>query len=294
MKKTTVKKKAVSPTAKKVTEKKVASKPAAGDVAIEFAPYQTINYAEEYQVTGFHYAFMSKDKKMCHHWIKCRDFLQDALRNQLTGRNDAIYSFAYKPGKDPEVDTKVTRMLVKRIPNPNTPAAQKEFDEMMAGALRLINYYEKEHKLSPRSKMMKAKCTGNKDYVYYFQGPGVWSQGAVMIAMYTFLIRIGFFRPKFKDEKSLMKEYERIIADPSRSNDTRYLKTVYKNLHLALKYREKHMFKPKGWKKGDKVLFHDSPMGSFHHHSGIVSLSQGNTPEKKLNEEFRKIFSAGK
>lgn len=260
---------------------------------VEYTAYPSKSYAEEYQVTGFHYAFMSTDGKMCHHWIKCRDFLQDALRNQLTGRNDAIYSFNYQPAKDPKVDTKTTRMLVKRVPNPSGAAGQKEFDEMVKSALGLVNYYEKVHKITPRSKVIKAKPKNGTDYVYLFQGSGEWSQGAVMIAIYTFLIRIGFFKPKFKDEASLVKEYQRIMKDKSASNDTRYLKTVYKNLHPALKHRAKHMFKKPGHKKGDKVLFHDSVMGSFHHHSGIVSLSMFNTPEKGLNDEFRKIFAAG-
>jgi len=237
---------------------------------------------------------MSTDGKMCHHWIKCRDFLQDALRNQLTGRKDAIYGFNYDPATDPKCDTKTTRMLVKRLPNPANDKAKTEFDEMAKAALNLVNYYEKKHKLMPRSKLIKAKSSGGADYVYLFQGPGEWSQGAVMIALYTFLIRIGFFKPKFKDEASLMKEYERIIKDPSGSNDTKYLKTVYKNLNPALEHRGKHMFKKPGHKKGDKVLFHDSDMGSFHHHSGIVSLSLFNTPEKALNDEFRKIFGGRK
>jgi hypothetical protein len=290
LKKKVVKKKAQSPTAKKVIKKVAVS-----DIkTAEFTLYPTKNYAEEYQVTGFHYAFLSSDNKMCHHWIKCRDFLQDALRNQLTGRNDAIYSFAYKPNVDPKVETKTTRMLVKKIPVPPNEKAKKEFDDMMKAALALVNYYEREYKFTPKSKLIRATHPGTDQYVYLFQGPGIWSQGAVMIAMYTFLIRLGFFKPKFKDEKSLMEEYDRIMKDKSSSNDTRYLKTVYKNLHLALKYRDKHIFKPESWKKGDKVLFHDSDMSRFHHHSGIVSLSQFNTPEKGLNDAFRKIFSEGK
>jgi len=293
-KKATPAKKAAAKAPAKAAPVKKAAKAAAGSDTVDFSLYPTISYAEEYQVTGFHYAFLSPDNKMCHHWIKCRDFLQDALRNQLTGRNDAIYSFAYRPGKDPEVPTDVTRMLVKRIPTPSTDAAKKEFDEMMQAALNLVNYYEEAHNLGSPSTMMRATHPGTDQYVYLFSGPGIWSQGAIMIAIYTFLIRIGFFRPKFKDEKTLMAEYERIIKDKSASNDTRYLKTVYKNLHPALEHLDKHLFKKPGHKKGDKVLFHDSPMNSFHHHSGIVSLSQGNTPEKGLNETFRKIFSAGK
>ena len=301
-KKTPVKKTVAKKTvAKKTPVKKAAPKAAAappkaaaGIDTVEISLYPSKSYSEEYQVTGFHYALLSPDMKMCHHWIKCRDFLQDALRNQLTGRKDQIYGFNYNPASDPPCDVDVTRIAVKRIPTPNTDALKKDFDEMMLSALGLLNYYEKKHDLGGLSVMVKAKHSGNDQYIYYFQGPGIWSQGAVMIAMYTFLIRIGHFKPQFTDEKSLRAAYESIISHSSKSNDTRYLKTVYKNLDLALEHREKHLFIKPGAKKGDKVLFHDSPMSSFHHHSGIVSLSQFNTPEKGLNDEFRKIFSAAK
>ena len=255
---------------------------------IEVKPYATRSYCEEYQVTGFHYAFMSANNEMCHHWIKCRDFLQDALRNQLTGRSDAIYSFTWKPGKDPKIETKRTLMLVKRVPDPKSDKERKDFDEMMKSALKLVNHYEKAHKLTPRSKIVKVSM--GSQYPYLFTGPGIWSQGAIMIAIYTFLIRVGHFKLKFTDEESLVKAYEGIINGKTQTNDTRYLRIVYKNLHKAIEHRKDHLFKKPGWKKGDKVLFHNSPMNSFHHHSGIVSLSQFNTPEKGLNEKFRKIF----
>jgi len=284
-------------TKKKAVKKKVLSKPAATKAApkvIEFSLYPTKSYSEEYQVTGFHYAFMSADNKMCHHWIKCRDFLQDALRNQLTGRKDQIYSFNYNPDTDPKVETKRTLMLVKRV-GKTTEDSKTEFALMMKSALQLVNHYEKMYKFTPRSTLIRTKHngTGPDQDVYLFQGPGIWSQGAIMIAIYTFLIRLGHFKPEFKTDDELMAEYERIIKDKSNSNDTKYLKTVYKNLHPALEHRDKHLFKKPGYKKGDKVLFHDSPMNSFHHHSGIVSLSQFNTPVKELNDEFRRIFKSG-
>lgn len=259
---------------------------------VDVKPYPSKHYAEEYQVTGFHYAFMSANNEMCHHWIKCRDFLQDALRNQLTGRSDIIYSFTWRPGQDPEIETARTLMLVKRIPDDKDAAKQKDFDGMMKSALKLINHYEDAHGFKPKSKIAKVNLPGQ--YPYLFTGPGIWSQGSVMIAVYTFLIRLGHFKLNFKDETSLMEEYERIIKGQKQTNDTRYLKTVYKNLHLALEHREKHLFKPVGWKKGQKVLFHDSNLNSFHHHSGIVSLSMFNTPVKELNDEFRKIFGGNK
>ena len=260
---------------------------------VKIKPYQNKRYAEEGQITGFHYAFISTKGEMCHHWIKCRDFLQDALRNQLTCRADAIYSFHYQPKSDPVVDTARTRMLVKRIPHPTNAQNKKEFDDMMRSALKLINHYEVKYKLTPRSKFIKAEMPGDQ-YPYLFVGPGVWSQGPVMISIYTFLIRLGYFKPVFKDSKSLMMAYEKIMNGGQQTNDTRYLKVVHKNFDPALKHMEDHLFKPPGWKKGQKVLFHDSPMNSFHHHSGIVRLSQFGTPETKLNEKFRRIFGAKK
>jgi hypothetical protein len=252
--------------------------------------YPNKSYSEEYQVTGMHYAFVSSPTNgnaMCHWWIKCRDFLQDALRNQLTGRNDQIYSFAYKPGVDPDVDTARTRMMVKIVPQPQNDEQKKDFDEKMAAGLKIINHYEKKYDFKPLSKIVKVN---HKDYPALFIGPGIWSQGSVMISMYTFFIRLGHWKLKFKTEVGLVKQYENIIgvSSDNQTNDTRYLKTTYKNFHPALENLKLHLFKQAGEKK---VLFHDSAMSGFHHHSGIVSLSQGNTPEKPLNDKFRKIFS---
>jgi len=267
----------------------VAAKSASKTVKVK--PYASKHYAEEGQITGFHYVFLSNQNEMCHHWIKCRDFLQDALRNQLTGRADQIYSFHYQPGKDPKVDTARTRMLVKRIPCPNNAATKKEFNEMMMSALQLVNHYERKYKFTPISKFVKAEMPGEQ-YPYLFVGPGVWSQGSIMISIYTFLIRLGYFRPVFKDSASLIKAYEKIISGKQQTNDTRYLKVVHKNFDPALKHLADHLFKPPGWEKGDKILFHDSVMSSFHHHSGIVRLSQFGTPVAELNDKFRKVFGA--
>jgi hypothetical protein len=267
-------------------EKAVKAEPAAvkAPEIIDVKMYPNKSYAEEYQVTGFHYAFVSKDNQMCHWWVKCRDFLQDALRNQLTGRVDQIYSFRYDPKSDPAVDTETTRMMVKRVPKP-AGAGQLEFDEMMAAGLNIIHHYENKYGLKPLSKIVRVN---HADYPVLFVGPGIWSQGPVMISIYTFFIRLGYWKPKFKDESSLISAYEGIINAGKQTNDTRYLKTVYKNLDKAFENMDKHLFKQKGQ---SKILFHDSPMSNFHHHSGIVSLSQFNTPVAELNNEFRKIFS---
>lgn len=255
------------------------------EVKVEFYPDKKM--AEEYQVTGFHYAFLSSPKdgnKMCHAWIKCRDFLQDAVRNHYTGRNDSIYSFTYNPKKDPKLDLTKTRMLVKRVPHPNTDALRKEFDEMMKCSLRLINHYEKAADIKLMSKLMKVN--DDKMYSCLFVGSGEWTRSSVLISLYTFLIRLGHKKIKFKDEEELVTAYKELLNPKNKqTNDTRYLATTYKHFHKVLEHRKELMFKQES-----EILFGNNPMDRFHHNSGIVRLCQFGTSEKSVNDKFREIL----
>lgn len=240
--------------------------------AIKVQTYPNKGYSEEYQITGFHYAFLSTPEdgsRMCHWWVKCRDFLQDALRNQLTGRNDQIYSFAYRPNEDPPVDTARTRMLVKRVPNPVSTEQIKEFAEMMASGLKLVNYYEKKYKLTPVSKLVAVEQADNP---VLFVGPGIWSKGPVMIGLYTFLIRLGYWKHIFTEKEGPEKVFQAIMAMEGieETNDVRYLRTIHPYIDKMLKHRDLHLFKPSGKKE---IRFATTKMSSFHHHSGPVSLA---------------------
>ncbi|MGD9160885.1 MAG: hypothetical protein PVG39_20875 [Desulfobacteraceae bacterium] len=251
---------------------------------VVFTPYPKVHYAEEYQTTGFQFAFMSKDNKMCHDWIICRDFLQDALRNQLTGRDDEIYSFHYKPGIDPKLETTRTLMLMSK-----EGADASEFKAMLKSAVKLVNHYETRHKLTPLTKMLKAKSAGEPGRIcYLLKGPGAWSKSPVMISLYTFLIRIGYLKLDFKDHKELMAVFKELSSGSGR--DHNYLKQTYEKFDLMIKHRSKHNFKKRGYKKGDNIRFQDDSIHNFHHNSGIVKLAQLNVSDKSVNEEFRKIF----
>lgn len=254
------------------------------EVKVEF--YKDKPMSEEYQVTGFHYAFLSENNKMCHPWIKCRDFLQDALRNQLTGRNDQIYSFTYKPGSDPEIDTVNTRMMVKRIPHPVTDEQLKEFEEMMTHALELIRHYEDTSDMTPKTELIKV--ADDSIHPYLFVGPGEWSQSSVLISLYTFLIRLGYKKIAFKNGEELANAYVKLIEDKeNQTNDTRYLKLVHNHIYNVLKSRGETMFK----QKDGEIMFQDTPMSNFHHNSGIVSLCGFRTPDTKLNSKFKSILT---
>jgi hypothetical protein len=232
--------------------------------------YPTKSLAEEYQITGMHFVFLSVKNEMCHTWIKCRDFLQDAVRNQLTGRADAIYGFKYDPKVDPKIDLKKTRMLIKGI----------KLDETIEYSLRLVNHYEKVAGFKPRSKITKV------DDMYIFLGAGEWSQSSVLISLYTLLIRLGCQKITFKNEKELVKAFENLINRKNNVvNDIAYLKSVYKHINTVLENRSDIMFKQK-----DKILFGDTQIRSFHHNSGIVSLCTNKIPDEKLKTKFAKIL----
>lgn len=246
------------------------------------------NTSEEMQPTGFHYSFVSapaSGRAQCHTWIKCRDFLQDAVRNKLTGRNDSIYSFTYDPSKDPAIDLTRMRMLVKRLPAPRSAKEENEFEEMMKAGLKLVNHFENYAKLKPKSFLMRVENDDAKNkQVYVFCGPGAWVKSPVMITLYTFLIRLGYFKLEFTDEKSLDEALEKLANGPNQSNDTRYLKVVKPHLYKVLDHLDLHSFK-----QGKEIMYADTAINNFHHHSGVVSLCQFRTPNKELNEKFKEI-----
>jgi len=232
--------------------------------------YPNKSLSEEYQVTGMLFAFLSVKNEMCHTWIKCRDFLQDAIRNQLTGRADAIYGFKYNPKEDPKIDLRKTRLLIKGV----------KLDETIEYSLQLANHYENIAGFKLRSKITKV------DDMYIFLGPGEWSQSSVLISLYTLLIRLGCKKIEFKNEKDLTKAYETLFKDQQNStNDVRYLKSIYKHIHTVLENQSAIMFEQK-----DKILFGDAAIGSFHHNSGIVSLCTGKVADEKLKVKFKKIL----
>lgn len=246
------------------------------------------NTVEGCQPTGFHFALVSDPKdgrKQCHTWIKCRDFLQDATRNALTGRADQIYSFRYDPKKDPKIDFRRTRVVVKKLPHPANDAQRADFTEMMQSGLAMIKHFETYAKWTPKTKLYKVR--GDlKQYSFLFLGPGEWTQSSFGISMYTFLIRLGYLKIKFKTSEDLTKQFEKLSENPT-NRDMNYLKTAHKHFYTLLDHHDKLKYKQPGQ---DKILFHDNGIADFHNRSGIVNICRCNTPDNKLNAELKKLL----
>lgn len=256
--------------------------------------YKSSPYLSEIsQSSGFRFAFASKPIdgkiKQIHPWVKCRDFLNDVIFTKFTGNKGTIYGFRWDPEKDPPLDTARTRLLVKRIPFRGNKSPDKEhadFDKMIQSALTIVNHYERQGKISPLSKIVEVD--DDKEHSYMFLGSGVWSKSPVMISIYTLLIRLGFYKPKLTSEKDLEAQLAKVVESSS-SNDAKYLRTVLGKIHPAIEHRELHSFKLKG-----ENPFKGAHLSAFHDHSGIVALAKGHTPDKKLNDTFKKIFGEAK
>lgn len=247
--------------------------------------------SEIYQQTGMLFTFISspeKGSKVCHEWVKCRDFLHDAVRSQITNTPCAIYGFTFGPEKNPPIDLKKMRMLVSKDGLKEEDIAG--FAKKMQAGLSLVNHFEKHAKVS-LSKLEEIDSKGsNKKAVYMFTGPQMWMISPFLISMYTFLIRLGDKEMAFENVAELKEKLKGLhdafkegkLAD----NDANYLGKSWDKLHMIIKNRTK-LF-PK--KDGVHDIFHGAyNINSFHNYGGIWSLASCQTPDLPLNDRVREL-----
>jgi hypothetical protein len=247
--------------------------------------------SEIYQQTGMLFAFISspgKGSKVCHEWVKCRDFLHDAMRSQITNTSCAIYGFTFNPTTNPIIDLKKTRMLISKDGLKEEGVAG--FKKKMQSGLVLVNHFERYAKVS-LSKLEEVDPEGsNKKLVYMFTGPQMWMTSPFLISMYTFLIRLGDKEFEFETVVELQERFkdlhEKYKTGNLLDNDANYIGKSWDKLHLFIKNRTK-LF-PK--KNGVHDIFHGKyNINSFHNGGGIWSLSSAITPDNALNERVKEL-----
>ncbi len=246
---------------------------------------------EIYQQTGMLFAFVSspeKGSKVCHEWVKCRDFLHDAVRAQITNTPCAIYGFTFNSSTNPNIDLKKMRMLISKdgLKEDNVAGFKKK----MEAGLALVNHFESHAKVS-LSKLEEVDPKGsNKKEVYSFVGPQMWMTSPFLISMYTFLIRLGDKEIVFKDGDELVQKFKGLNDEHKggkiQDNDANYLGKSWDKMHLIIKNRTK-LF-PK--KAGVHDIFHGPyNINSFHNGGGIWSLSSCQTPDSDLNNRIMEL-----
>jgi len=232
---------------------------------------------EIYQVTGFEYAFVAEVNgtlKQCHQWIKCRDFLHDALLSHVSGKKNQIYGFAYDPKHNVPLDLSKMRVLIRRNKERKEEKASETTREMMKAARAGLNCVEKEGKMKPLSKLYRLE--GYPDY-YMFEGSADWMDSTFMISLYTFLIRLGARQLVFKGKKEFDEKLKELCKCTDGDHDISYLKTVIDYIYKIVDKREDLKYKK------DAPLFGNRGIDTFHNYTGIVSLC--NEAKKLQNKQ---------
>ena len=247
--------------------------------------------SEIYQQTGMIFTFVTEPKgghKACHEWAKCRDFLHDAVRSQLTGNSCSIFGFQFDPKTNPHIDTRKMRMLVSKhgLKKDEIPA----FRDKMVSALALINHFEKMAKIS-LTNLQEVNAKGSsKGAVFLFTGPRMWMSSPFLVSMYTFLLRLGDKELKFKNAGELKKElkalHEKSKKGRLQDNDASYLGASWNKMHEIIKNRAKLFPKKNGV---HDIYWKTFSISSFHNNAGIRSLALGSTPDVDLNKRVKEI-----
>lgn len=253
---------------------------------IEWYPNSHLN--EIYQAVTLKFAFLSPPRhgsKQCHVFAKCRDFLHDAVRCAIQKTDMSLYSFVFKHDKNPPIDLRAIRMLVCKD-NCSSAKAQKEWDEKMDAALKLLNHYEG---LAGSVKSKVVRIADKKGH-WLFTGPSWWMKSPYLISMYTFLIRLGDRKIEFADDEELKVKLKAISIGKKdkNDNDVGYLLSTWDKMSIVIKNRAK-LFGP----KLDPIFTKaDITIDSFHNYCGIVSLCQSNTLVPEVNAKLKKLYKA--
>ena len=246
---------------------------------------------EIYQQTGMVFSFVTSSKQgsqMCHEWVRCRDFLHDAVRSQITNTRCSIYNFTFDPGKNPNLDMKKMRMLVSKLGLVDKDV--ESFKNKMKAALVLVNHYEKHANIT-LTKMEEVNTSGSdKKAVYLFTGSGIWMTSPFLVSMYTFLIRLGDKEIKFKNKNDLISSLkdlgEKYALGKICDNDAGYIRSSGNKMHIFLKNRSS-LFPKKDGVHDIFLAKHD--INSFHNNCGINSLSNFYSPDKELNARAKTL-----
>lgn len=256
--------------------------------------FSGVKPAEIYQSFNMKFAFANEvDGKIiqCHQWVKCRDFLHDAVRTMLTGNPSTIWSFTFDKSKNPHFAMDKIMFLVSK----KDVTSAKVFRPVLTRALKLINHFENLAgvELSTIKKVEPDKKAGYA-HVWLITGPQFWLSAPYLVSLYTFLLRLGDKPLKFKDAASLRNELEKLSGSPNpkNENDLKYLKQIWNKLDTIVMEHEK-LAKPN--KEGfSNLYFTDAAIGSFHNNTGIVSACTGKTWDASFNKQITKVLKESK
>lgn len=249
--------------------------------------------AEVSQSSGFLFSFLSapKDGNMqTMQWVKCRDFLHDAVKVRITGKDMCVYGFNCTKD-NPKVDMRKMRMLVTR--NGMKNGINKEdidaFEKKIFNGLKIVNNFEELMNIG----YTKVHRVADKEVVaWVFIGPSHWMKSPFLVSMYTFLIRLGNKEIQFDNHSSLIKKFKEISISNKWTNnhddrDVGYLRTITDKITTIAKHNREIFGIGPG--KIDRSYRTDVGIRNFHNNSGILSLCKYIETHKDVIERLVNI-----
>lgn len=221
--------------------------------------------------SGLEFAFVSSKREQCCRFVLCKDFLQDAIYNQLHQANAEIFGFQYKPSESPPIDLKKTRILL---------ANSKDISlrDKIPACLEFINQIEDKLKI-PKTKARE--CSNpptiyKRGGVWCFEGSNRWLNSPVMLSLYSLLLRIGFCHELGTDyEQTILKVKTKKKKGEKRKEyqrgDSNKLISSHYGLNRIIKLGDKKIF----FKDIKKNYPKNIAITTLHNNLGIVNFSLG-------------------
>jgi hypothetical protein len=248
------------------------------------------NLNEIYQSFDMKFSFANVDGSgklvQCHEWVKCRDYLHDAVRTQLTGVESRVYGFTFSTSKNPELCLSRTMMLVtnKSIEDP------KDFRRKLNKGLKLLHHYENMMGES-LSKVCKVAGDTEKGYkhVWLVTSSKFWLTTPYLVSLFTLLLRCGMGDFDLRKHKKVEKALKAAAQNSKLgNNDNVYLSQIADKIGTVMeKYGE--LCKPMD--NGFSKVYYDNHMiDTFHNRSGILSVCTCNSAFPEINTVLREQF----
>lgn len=173
--------------------------------------------SEIYQSVNMKFAFCNVDKvsktklsiKQLHPWVKCRDFLGDALFATHHKVSYSVFGFKFD-GTTKAVPTDLTYLLI-----------QHTSKEQLEKIVPVINYLEKKVRWK-QTKLIDLNTNKNNNHVMLAIASKKWVSSTALISLYTMLWRLGGI--DIKDDETTDQFLERCAT--TNDNDGKYLKQI--------------------------------------------------------------------
>jgi hypothetical protein len=232
-----------------------------------FNEYQDLGEAI---VSGLQLALISEDNHQCMPFVRCKDFLQDAVHGTIIQRTADHSGFTYDPKKHKPVCLKKMRLLAANSQDPS-------LRDKIPSCLDFINQFEKELGIV-KTKTTAVECDEPKQRykaggVWLLEANQRWIRSPTMVSLYSLLVRVGFTHTLGKSYKETIAAIVEGKLQAYQPADQYRLQNAKKGIDRILKY-------------GDRTIFHKQmkknyPAGisvySMHNHMGIQGFSENLT-----------------